>query len=392
MPGPWKLLPCAECCGGCDYFNEIWDVAGSPGSDWLEINTASGSWTVTASPTFTVSTSDTGAGVVTTVSNPEATNFVIIKITLPSELEEDTEYKLIVDYVDEDNYYFAQIDSAVTTEAPVNTFTTVFNLSMWQRVSGVDTLLRERWEGEFIETDPADRQQWWGCLSPDGFATTVGDRIVAIPSLGSPWRPFPDGLFWEMTPASDVVGFAAGTIPAGGDVTFGPIQLTRHTVDEPTCDPCVTCLICSGFPPEEFEVTVTGITSGALGFLGCHDDASTLNGVYIVTYDHDASVTEPVTGVVLARGCRWRFNFSGPCGIEYLQVIIFPFIGLLGNPFMVIEAGFFSSLGKLISAQSELAVRPYTDCMSIDVTALITHLPPPNGPDTMRIVALTPAS
>lgn len=253
--------PC--CCGNCYKLQELFFRADSDslGSNWTEVagdaDIVSSQCQLMASNTLVVCT-----------KSVKANNHRIYG-TFSSSTTGD-EFRLIVDYVDADNYHYAQVKTGASG-----------HMRLYKRTAGSDTLLAE------------------DTSSPYGTSATVAQLHLCLTSDGELWLQL-------LTAGFSVYGVLASTTAHGGTqvgfgiatkvgtVNFNWAVISDNSLDTPSpfrdgTYPCA-CMVCdertalgsswcgAQVPPFQRQVDIAGITntSGVCSATSC----ANLNGTY----------------------------------------------------------------------------------------------------------------
>ena len=234
------------CCPGedCIYFEDDFNRADDTdlGADWTE---AVGDWSVSSNK-LSVSSSD--AVVTCDETDPDGDTAVIVVVTLQGVAGGD-QLRILVDYVDADNYWFGEVEWATDGYSGV--------LRLYQRSDGENIL--------------------FGRVSLA--AAVVGSSIALTVCIGggrcSVSTPT-ETLVANATESTSQVALATG--PVSGAVTFDDVSVSKHNVDQTECPRC------KDHPCQYFEDDFNRPNNNDLS-----SDWDETNGVWII--DGNALVT-----------------------------------------------------------------------------------------------------
>jgi len=300
---PWKFLPCDVCCeaASCTLFEDVFgrDDSSDLGEDWTEV---AGDWDIDTGRLHIDSTAaickyntDYPGGTVKVIG------FVTIKV---SDLNDQA--RIILDYVDSDNYVGVEITFSATC---------LRSMAIIGRVAGVET--------ELVYVPVSCGQAFgnaitWGfyfCWK-DGvlrcFSSTYGDASISFPYAGT----------------SNTVALGTGAAVVG-NVYFQDFRLLR---DRDDCYLCrQDCDVCkNGFVPMRYQGTVADIIDDH-----CVGLAAFLNGPYLppftsqetncVWHVHTDEGNQPVACGEIPDNPYWThftINTAQPIGDDYIYAIL----------------------------------------------------------------------
>jgi hypothetical protein len=177
--------------------------------------------------------------------------------------------RIIVDYVDEDNYIFVEIKQGSWAENAM--------LYLYTRIAGVNTLKDQ--DGHDRRTGSYNVRI---CVTTDSVLVLMGGTTLASD------RVFSD----DVSPTGTKVGLGTGTPfgAAGGEANFDDFTFQKHSTAQANCPDCG--LPCNGCAeekmPREIEVEFDGLYSSDV-FPGtdCKDCEEYNNKPYILKWDPD---------------------------------------------------------------------------------------------------------
>ena len=279
-----RFNPGGCCCQQCLILSDNYDRAnGSLGAHW---DVRAGAMAIVSVRAAT-STPDSLA--VTVDENPDATGDGVVSATVRVS-GSNTEVRLIIDYVDDDNYHFAQL--LITGGS--------FSVAkLYKRAAGSNTLLAQ--SATFFVGTNADYYVRL-CL--------LDESLVFGFSSISPTSLEPK-VFYHSTVqhGGTQAGIATGAVPSG-TAQFDDFQFTKHhDVDQDDCEDCFFCTTCDEDSiPSLVKLVVTGIANKA-GICGTAcTNCTLLNGTFILYYDSGAC-----SG---GTACSWRSApISGLCDL-----------------------------------------------------------------------------
>ncbi len=263
--------PCRGCCFTCVYFSERFARADSSdlGSDWTEV---SGAWSI-SSQELVVSSQN--AICKCNEANPQNTPEVVVDIDVTHGTAEGDWVRVIVDYQDSDNYYFA--DSGL--------FSANKSLRLGKRVAGVETILKE---SGITARSPEKIRVMFGQV----FCITTWDEDGL-----NPWMIITDE---PVAPTTDRVALGAGEI--NEEVAFDNLVLRLHNETNSACPgcqyPCTRCV--GGFTPPGYDVTLGGVQNTG----SCAQCAAKLNGLFVVINRNPGA---------LPNECGFTYEDDHPC-------------------------------------------------------------------------------
>lgn len=228
----------------------------------------SGTWAVGAG---VLSTTSGTALVVSNTASPVGLTSIYCQVVV--RLPDTTAIaRLIVAYVDDSNYWFAEAKAGATNGT----------LKLFQRSGGVNT---QRGTTQNVSSFQIN-EDWTVTLCYNGVTMLafigIGTGVTA--EVG-----FTSAVTVASTKAG--VGVVSGI---GGSVTFDSFLLERQREDSPTCKACGTCACCTTSMPDQMQVEFNGFTN-----FTCTDCVA-FNGVYIL--DKVSSCTLSYTGATLCGG------------------------------------------------------------------------------------------
>lgn len=273
-----KNKPGCRCCGCPTIFADGFNRADNTnlGPDWEE---RAGAWAIdgfalrtTSSNGLCIAVPEQEAGA------PRAIVTASYDAFLPTA---NDEAKLIVDYVDDDNYHFALFTITGTSPAWVD------RIQIGKRTAGVETILMDRLQPALTN----------GTLQ----LCMLDDFISASPSSHNPASYQHPSVAGRATTAHGGTRAGVGTGALGSAAfEFDNFLFTRSHADKPKCEDCRRrCRGCRhGRTPQIFRVGLSGITG----------DAAVLNGTYDCELANfpGASLPFGVSGVTFR--CFWSWQ------------------------------------------------------------------------------------
>ncbi len=240
----FRFNPCPSCCGiSCIYFEDNFDRSDDTdlGSDWTEV---AGAWEI-ASNVLSTASDDAICKCET-----DGTLDYVVRAALKGGSTSD-EFRVIFDYDDDANYKYARITRPTesTTRAffvsvVTGTHTVAATSTAWTHNLGTTTL--------YVQI----------CVGSDDARISTGvtaDFANVRPRLG----------VFSFSTSSGTCGVGTGTNGVTA-VTFDQFSIQR-ALSSPPHDECPECECeCSGTPPLELEVIISGIT-GSCGATDCAD-------------------------------------------------------------------------------------------------------------------------
>lgn len=237
----------------------------------------SGTWVVDTFETR-LETSDDNARILINTPSPVANRGVI---TVNINSAANTRTRVLGNYVDGDNYLFAEMEFTASATIPTA-------VRLGKVVAGVETIMEEcgpSGGGSF----GADQRL---TLCWDGeWATAMSVLLianVAPTACRQPYTPFVDG-------------FQAGVeaIDAAAPSKFDNLLFARHYVDQSDCPQCRTCTPCGDQLPSEAHVEFSGVVQPVpCTFTCCECD----------DWNDTMFVLDRLPG-----SCTYRFAEPGPC-------------------------------------------------------------------------------
>lgn len=242
-------------CDGCDIFDDTFTRSDSTslGADWTEV---AGDWSISSND---AAISSTGALLISTVPNPggDAQLKITTNVTLPAA---GCAARIIVDYVDNSNYTFAEIHRGAISVTPTSW------LRIGQVIGGVETTLEK-------------------VYSPLGTWTAI-QFVVCVDNFdGQPQisATFGTTITIPFTPlGGDLFGFGTGAA-VSGTITFQGIAVdSTHTAACASCSPAICEGFCAdGTYTDEVQIVIAGVTNNA--GITC----TGINGTYVVPRRHE---------------------------------------------------------------------------------------------------------
>lgn len=274
MPEWFLGAGCEEggCCETCAIESDDFNRAnGALGAKW---DIRSGSPAVSSNrAAFT----DANSFAVTVADNPTGTADGVISATVRA-TSSNTEVRLIIDYVDDDNYHYAQF--------LINggSFSVV---KLYERTAGADTLL-------------AQSSTFFANVSVDYYVRLcLLDASLSFGFSSSSPTSLTTKVYYHSTiPHGGLkAGVGTGALPAG-TATFDDFVFTKHHDIEQDCEDCFFCTTCDAPIPSHIKLVVTGIANKAGAPGDACSDCPELNGTFILYFDAGAC-----TG---GTACSWR--------------------------------------------------------------------------------------
>lgn len=259
------------CCRGCrifrDYFNRE-----ELGDDWTA--RLSSTWEV-GMVTDRLSTTDGAALLICDTVHPDGTESAHVSATGQSSGDGD-QIRLVVDYLDDDNYHFAEIEVATSPSSGA--------LRLYKRSGGSNSLLKQQ---SSVNLQTGVDYSLRVCFNASYF-------IFHVDSL----HLYVDGV---VSHGGDQVGLATGTL--SGTAQVDDFVFQKNGFDTESCPKCdVECMGDCG--DDEAPYLFKVVLSGMVDYLSrCGGNCSSADGTYIVSYISND------TGA-----CRWSDpNVSYPC-------------------------------------------------------------------------------
>jgi len=227
--------PCPNCCArfsGCTYFGDNFyrDDKGDPGDDWDEV---AGDWWI---ENERLVTDDANALCICNVDNPLSETAVVAYAGMGTK-QIGEQVRLIVNYVDPDNYWFIQWERAATTGT----------LKIYERLSGIETQRGVTAANTLLD---ASRIDLYFCMHSGGFYSQY--KLAA----SSIWYSGP--CYWASgAMASSTVG--VGTATCGDEISIYTFSASRHKTEEEKCPECLSpCIDCEAGVPTTLSVEFGG--------------------------------------------------------------------------------------------------------------------------------------
>lgn len=278
---PLAFFWCCDC--GCSIYSDHF-TTDRLATKWDQ---RSGTWTVAGG---VLEVTDAGV-IVTTTAAPVGVDAIHLTVEFITS-DPNGQYRLIFAYVDDDNYWFAQVDLDAET------------LSIWERTAGVET---ER-DSTTIPSD-AESGSLTACYSED--------RIIATFQSGDDSRT----AVYHATLAVEGT-FAGLAVVATATASFDDFAYSKHFSVDSTCPQCelLDCQCCEDGQPEQWQLEISGLADGTFGGSSC-TDCDELNGTYILTKFDDCTANY-LTGSEQFCGSQARF---------FLEVVHTPSLGTDGS-------------------------------------------------------------
>lgn len=259
----WPLC----CCGDdCTFFTDDFNRADSSdlGSDWTE---AAGNWEVASNILVPDGGSSLAVCTNTDVYDITPNNY---RVLVEGFGDEGDKVRIVIDYVDDDNYHFAEVTVASTSGSGKLNGT----ISLYKRSGGSDALLvgpndqDTAFEGaKFgVQVCVIDGRFSALCYSPSMSQASSGSTIINTTYHGG-----------------DQQGIATGGTAV--DVSFSLYNISETHANNPQCTRCsiAECVYCDdGDVPAYYKVTLSGFASG-----DC--DCDPLNATFIMAMGPDGN-------------------------------------------------------------------------------------------------------
>lgn len=243
MSARWRFLPCPDCCD-CSYFTDEFNRADSTdlGSDWDE---RAGVWRILNQ----MLRADSANGLIVCQQQHPSGSLSYHVFARFRFRNDGDEARVVVDYVDDNNYVFAQIKQGSAADG----------LSLWKRTNGTNAEVGTRL-GNYVF--PVDFEfECHLCVHDGEITASVGYRSVSA----------------AHTASSNLTGLGTGAIgPDGCDFTKFDLQYDRS--DESDCLPCDPTF-CPHFDLTPLEVQIT--FQGVSGASCCNDFSSAFIASYV---------------------------------------------------------------------------------------------------------------
>ena len=264
-----QFSPSGDACGCCStgdpcaLVSDDFDRANSTnlGAGWSE---ESGDFTISSNKLNY--NSGTNAVVINTTTH--TSQEVTITVDVRQGITTGTTFRIILSYVDTDNYYYAEL-----------TIGSAQTLRLVERSGGTDTEL----DSATVTTFAGTSYPFTACMTEFSFSATANGVSVGAAHSGTSGE------------------FGLGIGAATGPSTFD--NFVARIVSD-TCDDCQrpVCYLCSeAGSADSYEVTISGLTNTD-PVSSCADCAS-FNGTWILTR---------------AFQCSWRYDGTFPCGNDAL--------------------------------------------------------------------------
>ena len=316
------------CCGEetpnpCILLTDNWSAepdSDSLGAEWDE---RAGDWDIVSGVAKYNSGGGADAFVISTVTHTDAQMHV--QATMSSSTS-GTTFRLILGYIDDNNYYYAAWRNHATTGT----------LKLFSRIAGVETEL---------DTVDADIPTNTNCL-----VTVCCDGLFLSATVsGGGLGPFGVDYVGE-TLTGGGFGFGIEGTP-GGTVRVTNFQAEKVESGCAACDPATEeCEHCAdGDSPTYILAELTGFTDDAC------TDCEVINGGFIASGGGEVGGT-PVL-------CKWFYNIiPGSCGGDRVQIEI-----AIGTATIVVTISSITIIGGFITdiATFTLSISTPYDCLGI---------------------------
>lgn len=272
--------PCDRCYRACNFADDDFNRADSSslGANWTVV---SGTWEI---KTNKLKTASSNALVVNT--NVPTSGVGLAVITSPETGSLYGFSRLILGYVDSNNYYYAEgKEASVSVGSPFR---------IVQRSGGTDTVLTEIL-GQY--------RLWYFCYQPQFNRLTAGSDLGGY-------------IVADSVPAitSTVCGIGTGTLtPASISFDYCNINYTGtgawSSLTSAACQECEGCPTCTGINTglPDVEVVIAGLGNNSCG------SCTTFNTTYQLRY---------YGAVHNTNHCVWIYKFpSTTCGFKYLTAV-----------------------------------------------------------------------
>ena len=192
-----------------------------------------GDWSI-ASNKLSISTAQSVA-----VAVPESTDSPIAyRVAADASADELGEARIIVDYVDSDNYAFAEVLFTDTPGAAA--------LKLFRRVAGVETLQASK---AFAEAEAEAEIRFAVCVTPEGIVAEAGETdgvpIVQVADVG-------------YAASSNKVGLGIDAAGHSGTITFDRFRYDRHYESSTVCIQCSLACVCGNIEGTTFRLDLGG--------------------------------------------------------------------------------------------------------------------------------------
>lgn len=303
-----KNSPGCTCCETCKIAEDLFDTGSSLSADW---SVRSGTWTVGSG---SASTSSTSALAIHNTAAMTLTDGVSVS----AQVVPDTGVKprLIVDYVDDNNYHFAEFGATTT--------------SIYKRASGSNSLI-------ISGSLTPGGSNWFPrlCLNGDSISARFDSGSLAIGSTTTPHNGLKAGIGRDST---------------AGNASFGVFNFDKlKSETRPTCPTCAVCNQCDGSTPSMMKVVIAGFTNPSCTFL---------NGTYFLPFLYAASG--------FGDSCEWCLKLSGSWWIGV-------YLSTGGAIFAGFRSGSPCSAGTYDYRWTSGSLSYPDDCFTLNNTQLATH-------------------
>lgn len=269
----------ARCCC-CSVFTDEFNRADSSslGADWSE---QAGNWEIASNE---LTTADSNALVRCEEATDAGSHYVTVTMSSDADMDQ---IRVIVDYVDDNNYHFAEVETGATNSI----------LRLYSRVAGSNTQL-------------GSDQTLAGIATGDDLAIKVCFSSGLLSAQVGPVNNYHQESSAGGTGTK--CGLATGLL--AGDAVFDSFEIQTHKDTSESCPECgPVCNRCNeGSGPDHLKVVIAGAT--AVSFTNCCDD---FNGTFIVP---------------AVNNCRWYGEFAGADCDFAISVAFIPHPGSAGLP------------------------------------------------------------
>lgn len=365
MQLPYKdddTCPDCEPGSGCDIFNDQFNRADSTdmGCGWVE---QVGDWEIDSNEAEIASAS---AVMTSAVPHPRGgTGASKITVKLKGDTDGD-QARVIVDYLNDDNYHFAQLE--------FDTVSSLDTLTIYKRSGGVNTQLDAASSMVSLNTN----YEMTVCFDGNYIEANVGSLALSVSSA---------------TTAHEGVFAGLGTGTAAGIVNADDFDWDRmRSDDDPTCETCDSpelfdCPLCEDDTPPHFKLVIAGVTGAGGCTTQCEDN---FNRTYLMV-NYTFCAWESATGVFTAPctagggpahtvGVGLNFAYDIGLNKSVIRVTISLDDDPQGHP--QIETGhqwYYEQTGKMTCADIANLDIPYVEndgeiCDSTNSTATLTAI------------------
>lgn len=226
-----------NCCCGCNYFTDDYSTDNLA----TDYTAASGSWAVTGGK---LTTSSSNALLI--VNATSGSNYHVTTATVTMAASGD-ENRVVVGYVDTDNYIFLELVQGATTATA----------KLYKRVAGINTQIGVT---KTLTLSPGSALTFSICCGPELTVARFSRTVKISDSFIS---------------TGNKIGFASGTV--GSSVTFDDLTLSKHSTDNATCVTCNTvCNKClNDIAADNYALLMPDDLTSDVGCEGCANVAGT---------------------------------------------------------------------------------------------------------------------